>query len=292
MNAQKMNWDDIPYVLAVCETGSLSGAARKLGVNHSTVFRRIESVEQKLGVILFERLSHGYAMTTAGEYFFKEAIQLNEGVIRIHRELVGQDARLEGQLVITTTDSLLQLFAPLIAEFQQKYPDVELQILSGTRHLDLMQRDADIAIRPTLKPPEHWVGRVITKVDYAVYTHKDYAEKMKKLSPDQHRWILLIDSLGQTPMNVVASLLKSKESPMTVSSSLLGMVDLVNAGLGIAVLPCYMGDNNSELIRLHESDNKFNVDLWLLAHTDMRRSAKVHAFFEFVAQKIFDGDVF
>lgn len=288
MNAQTMDWNDIPFVHAVCETGSLSGAARKLGVNHSTVFRRIEGVEHKLGVTLFERLSHGYVMTAAGERFFKEAAQLKEGFTRIHRELGGQDTRLEGRLIITTTDSLLRLLTPLLIEFQQKYPDVELQLLSGTLHLDLMQRDADIALRPTSAPPEHWVGRSIMTIDYAVYAHKDYVKTIKKLPPEQHRWILLIDSLGQTPMNKMAESLKSDDSPMTVASSLLGIIDLVIAGLGMSVLPCYMAEHEPNLERVYEPNEKFNVDLWMLAHTDMRRSAKVHAFFEFIGGKITD----
>lgn len=286
MNAQTIDWNDIPFALAVCETGSLSAAARALKVNHSTVFRRIEGIEQKLGVTLFERLSHGYIMTAAGENFLSEAKLLKEGVTRIQRELGGQDSRLEGKLTITTTDSLLHYFRFYFAEFQEMYPDVELRLLSGTLHLDLMQKDADIALRPTQAPPEHWVGKKLFPISYSAYAHTDYAEKLKNLSPSKHRWIQLIDELHHSPMNRLSKKLKDIEAPITVSSSLLGMLDLAGTGLGIAVLPCYVITKNTMLIKIYESEKEINSDLWMLAHPDMRRSAKVHAFFEFVTRKM------
>ena len=169
MKAQPLEWSDVPFVLAVCEAGSLSAAARNLGVNHSTVFRRIEGVEARLGVRLFERLAQGYVMTPAGELFFRQALELRDGLNGIQRELGGQDLRLEGTLSITTTDSLLQYLAPVFSEFQNKYPEIDLRLLSDAQSLDLMQRDADIAIRPTLRPPEHWSGRQIGTVVCSKY---------------------------------------------------------------------------------------------------------------------------
>lgn len=286
MNAQMLDWSDIPFVLAVCDTGSLSGAARKLGVNHSTVFRRIGAAEEKLGVTLFERLTHGYVMTAAGEHFFQQGRELEEGMLRIQRELGGQDLRLEGSLTVTTTDSLLHRLSPVFMKFQQQYPDVELQLLSGTRPLDLMQRDADIALRPTVHPPQHWIGRNLLPIAYAVYAHSDYAKNLEGLLPEQHRWIRLIDDLNRSPMNLIAARHKADGAPATITSSLMGMFDLVRAGLGIAALPCYMGENSDELVRLEEPEVEFNTDLWVLAHPDIRRSAKVHAFFEFATEKI------
>ncbi|WP_282606294.1 LysR family transcriptional regulator [Pelagibius sp. Alg239-R121] len=284
-----MDWSDIPFVLAVCETGSLSGAARQLGVNHSTVFRRIEGMEEKLGVALFERLSHGYVMTAAGEHFFRHGLVLKDGVTRIQRELIGQDLRLEGVLTVTTTDSLLHRLTSVFLAFQQAYPDVELRLLSDTRPLDLMKRDADIALRPTRHPPEHWIGRNLLPVAYTTYAHSDYVKASRNLAPEQLRWVRLDDSLNQSPMSQITAQRKAEGAPITITSSVMGMFDLVRGGLGIAVLPCYMGENSPELIRLDEPEAEFNTDLWILAHPDIRRSARVHAFFEFATKKIRDG---
>ena len=283
MNAQDMDWSDIPFVLAVCETGSLSGAAKKLGVNHSTVFRRIEGIEVKLGVTLFERLHSGYVMTAEGESFFQQGMVLKEGVSRIQRELSGQDSRLEGTLVITTTDSLLYALADLFKGFQQKYPDIELRILTGTRHLDLMQRDADIALRPTITPPEHWVGRNLLTLTYSAYAHVDYAQEMQTLAADKYRWISLIENLNQSSMNKMTKKIKHANAPTTIASSLMGAYELTKAGLGIAVLPSYVGNKHPQLVEVSQQLIEFDAELWMLAHPDMRRSAKVHAFFKYAS---------
>ena len=286
MNAQKLDWSDVPFVLAVCESGSLSGAARQLGVNHSTVFRRIEGVETRLGVTLFERLSHGYVMTAAGEHFFRNGLQLRDGMNSIERELGGQDLRLAGALTVTTTDSLLHCLAPVFKDFQRKYPDIELRLLSGTRPLDLMQRDADIALRPTSAPPEHWIGRNLSKLAYAAYAQKDYLHIVQDRPASEHRWIRLNDSLNQSPMSQITLLHKTEGAPVTISSSLMGVFELVRGGLGIGALPCYLGEAYPDLVRVHEPDETFDSNLWMLAHPDIRRSARVHAFFEFAAVRI------
>ena len=285
MNAQILNWDDIPFVLAVCEAGSLSEAARNLGVNHSTVYRRIDGVESKLGVRLFERLSHGYVMTTAGEHFLSEASQLRDGVHRIEREIGGQDLRLEGSLSVTTTDSLLYTLRPVFIAFQQQYTDVELKLISDSRSLDLMQRDADIALRPTLQPPVHWVGRQLFPIQCAVYAHELYWEQHGRPPNERHRWVRLDPELDRSPMSKLMMAQKSDDSPTTVVNTMMGVFDIVRAGLGIAAMPCYLGEVCSDLVRISEPREEYGSAVWVLSHPDVRRSARVHAFFEFVSRK-------
>lgn len=286
MKAQQIDWSDIPFVLAVCEVGSLSGAARLLDVNHSTVFRRIAAVESRLGVRLFERLSQGYVMTPAGEHFYREAQKLRDGMHGIQRELSGQDLRLEGALSVTTTDSLLQYLMPVFADFQTQFPDIELRLLSDSRSLDLMQRDADIAIRPTANPPDHWSGRRVGMITCAAYAHRDYWEAVKDRAEESRRWVTLDVNLKQSPMSQMTAKLKPPTSPVTIVNTVLGMAHYVRSGDGLAVLPCYHGDAYPELVRICEPDNNHNWELWILSHPDLRRSARVHAFFEFVGKTI------
>ena len=285
MNAQKLNWDDIPFVLAVCEAGSLSGAARTLGVNHSTVYRRIEGVESKLGVRLFERLSHGYVMTTAGQHFLSEASQLRDGVLKIEREIGGRDLRLEGSLSVTSTDSFLYTLRPVLVEFQEQYAEVELKLVSDARPLDLMQRDADIAIRPTLKPPDHWVGKQLFPFQCAIYAHKSYWKRNNRSVTEKHRWIRFGHEFDNSPMSKLMRDKKSVDSHVTVVNTMMGVFNLVKTGLGIAAMPCHLGDDCSELIRVNEQEEEYNSTVWVLTHPDIRRSARVHAFFEFVFRR-------
>ncbi|MEM7441476.1 MAG: LysR family transcriptional regulator [Pseudomonadota bacterium] len=288
-HAQLIDWSDMPFILSVCEAGSLAGAARMMDVNHSTVFRRIEAVEERLGVRLFERQSHGYVMTPAGELFYERAIVLCEGMNQIELELGGKDLRLEGRLTVTTTDSLLHVLTPIIARFQDAHPDVELRILSDARPLDLSRRDADIALRPTLNPPEHWVGRKLSKVFCATYASADYWEQARDLLPEEHRWVMLDDDLDQSPMSKVTTLKMAKGARMTIVSTVMGVYDAVRSGLGLAVLPVYLGDQSRDLLRLDEPDPRNIWDLWLLSHPDVRRSARVHAFFEYAKNEILDA---
>ncbi|MEM9393370.1 MAG: LysR family transcriptional regulator [Pseudomonadota bacterium] len=285
---QNLEWADMPYLLSVCEAGSLAGAARMLGVNHSTVFRRIEAVEARLGVRLFERLARGYVMTPAGECFYERAIVLCQGMDEIERELGGQDLRLEGPLTVTTTDSLLHCLAPVFAQFQQAHPDVELRLLSDVQALDLMQRDADIALRPTKTPPEHWIGRDLCSLSFATYAHRDYWHDAKVKDPESYHWIMLGDDLNQSPMSKITLRCKHKRAKSTVLNSMMSVFDIVNSGFGMAAMPCYLGEKHETLIRVHDPDASAGWRLWLLAHPDVRRSARVNAFYDFATKHITD----
>ncbi len=277
--AQKLEWSDIPFILAVCNAGSLAGAARVLGVNHSTVFRRVENVEAKLGVRLFERRSHGYVMTAAGEVFFKHARALNDGMHEIELELSGQDLRLAGDLVVTTTNSLLHCLSPVFAAFQKAHPAVEMRILTDPRALDLMQREADIALRPTKSPPDRWVGRKLCPVSFATYARTGYVG-------DPMHWIVLNSDYDQSAMNQITRRVKAAEATVTVANTMMGVFDLVRAGLGVAAMPSYLGEKCPDFSRVHDPDPADTWDLWVLAHPDVRRSARVHAFFGFAAAHI------
>ena len=286
MNAQMIDWNDIPLVLAICETGSLSGAARKLGCNHSTVFRRLNGLEEKLGVSLFERSGRGYVMTAAGEHFFQQGLELKERVIGIERDLSGQDLRLEGPLTVTTTDALQHRLTPIFLAFQKKFPHVELRLIAGTHFLDVGQRAADIALRPTNHPPEQLIGRKLLPIAYAIYAHTDYLNDLQGVPPEHHRWVCLDESMTSSPMVKLTALHKADGAPVTVTTSVIGVFDLVRAGLGIAALPCFLGEKSPELVRLHRPDPAFNSELWMLAHPDIRRSARIHAFFGFATEQI------
>lgn len=285
---QTLEWADIPYLLSVCEAGSLAGAARMLGVHHSTVFRRIEAVEARLGVRFFERLARGYVMTPAGERFYERAILLCKGMDQIARELGGQDLRLEGPLTVTTTDSLLHCLAPVFAMFQQEHPDVELRLLSDVQALDLMQRDADIALRPTNAPPEHWVGRELSALSFATYAHRDYWHALENKEPQTYHWVMLGDDLNQSPMSKITLRCKDEAAKATVLNTMMSVFDMVVTGFGIAAMPCYLGEKHADLVRVHGPDKSANWSLWLLAHPDVRRSARVNAFYNFATKHITD----
>ena len=275
----------MPYLLTVCELGSLSAAARKLGVNHSTVYRRIEGVEARLGVRLFERRSHGYVMTEAGQLFFEKAAPICETLQEIEMELSGQDLRLEGDLTVTTTDSLLHVLGPVFAGFQTAFPDVSLRLVVDTEALNLTRKDADIALRPTNSPPNHWVGREIVPISCATYAATRYWAEHSDIAAEAHRWILLDDDLNRSPMSKLAFARKPEDAKVTVVNTVMGILGAVESGLGLAVLPCYLGDHSVNLTRVDAPTNAADWHLWLLSHPDVRRSARVNAFFSYASKE-------
>ncbi|NOH79861.1 LysR family transcriptional regulator [Vibrio sp. RE86] len=286
MNANCIEWSDIPFVLSVCESGSLTKAARQMNVNHSTVFRRIEAVEQRLGVKLFDRLTTGYVMTNDGEIFYKLALKLRNNFNEIQIELSGKNSRLEGALTVATTDSLLNRYMPVFIDFQRSFPDIELHLKSDPIPANITQGEADIVLRPTNSPPEHLIGRSIGEISCAVYAHKTYWESVKTRPKKSRLWVTLDDDLKHSPMAKITLKVKPEDAPTRVVNTVMGVVNYVKCGHGLAVLPTYLGDSYSELEKIYEPENNHNWGIWLLAHPNLHKNARIHAFFDFVSQRV------
>ena len=146
-----LSWDDFRYVKAIADSRSLAGAAEQLGINHSTVFRRLGQIEEHLGSRLFERGRGGYALTTCGEQMVELANRLGEDIVTFERRITGQDLRPSGELRVTTTDIiLLRLLQDVLVGFRRAYPKIVLDLIVTNRTLNLSKRDADVALQGDL----------------------------------------------------------------------------------------------------------------------------------------------
>lgn len=279
-------WDDLRMFLAIARTGSLSGAARLLGVNHSTVFRRINGFEDGLGVRLFERLGTGYALTIAGEEMRASAERVEREIERVDLRITGQDLRLQGTLVVTTTDTIAEnLLGPHLAAFKKAYPGITLDLVLDNQHVNLSKRQADVAVRPTLNPPETLVGRRIAGLAFAAYAAKSYM----KGRPDDLaalEWLTVDDSLA----HLAADKWFRKTLPAAPvamrTNSLLGILHGCEAGMGAALLPCFMADPRKKLKRLGGVIPEAASAFWLLTHEDLRHTARVRAFMDFMGDAL------
>ncbi|ONX33914.1 LysR family transcriptional regulator, partial [Burkholderia cenocepacia] len=170
MKEQRLSWDDLRLVLAVAQAGSLAGAARRLGISHATVFRRLAAIEAELGVKLFERTRAGYAPTPAGEDAAAAAERIQDEVHGVERRVAGRDVRPSGTVRVTTTDTLLSgLLSPVFAAFRHACPEITLEVSVSNAVFDLSKREADVAIRPSSSPPEVLIGRRVGTIAQAVY---------------------------------------------------------------------------------------------------------------------------
>ena len=282
-----IDWENLRYVLAVGTEGGLAGAARSLGVNHTTVLRRLAAFENQLGVRLFERMPTGYMPTAAGEELIEAARGIEATVLGVERKLAGRDLQLSGPLRITTTDTLMASVLPqTLAEFCAAYPGIAIEIAVSNAMFNLTKRDADVAIRPAPDPAETLVGRRATSIAFGVYASASYQARTPA-SPAgwrNHPWLAPEDSLKDS---IVAQWLRAELPDVAIAAradTLVALRDLATAGLGLAALPCYLGELSPGLVRVGKPVKAMHSALWVLTHEDLRRTARVHAFIEFMAK--------
>lgn len=277
-----LEWDDLRYVLAVAEAGSLAGAARELRVNHSTVLRRIAAFEQKLGLRLFERLPTGYVLTAGGEELVAAARSISGTVTELERRIAGQDLRLSGTLRITAPDTLMGSILPdILAEFGEAHPGIALEVAVSNLMFNLTKRDADVALRAADNPPATLVGRRIGKIAFAIYAAPAYLARHDHADLAEHRWVGPDDTLAGTS---VARWMQSKLPKSEIvlrADSLLAMQHAAVAGLGLVALPCYLGDSVPALSCVRRPMPEMETALWILTHEDLRAAARVRAFTDF-----------
>tara|TARA_R110002012_G_scaffold9835_2_gene45668 strand:+ start:5557 stop:6426 length:870 start_codon:yes stop_codon:yes gene_type:complete len=278
MNEQHVKWDDLQVVLAIAQTGSLSGASRHLNISHATVFRRLNALEKRLDVALFERHRHGYTPTLAGEDLAATGERVQQEIHSAERRIIGQDLKLSGNLRVTTTDTLFAgLLCPVFTTFRQQYPNITLEVVISNQLQSLSRRDADIAIRPTRKPPDTLVGRPISDITLAIYGQKQRWQTMPTpvdpASLPAEDWIGPDVHMGDTALE---HWMRDKHATYRLDS-MLGMQLAVRHGAGVAVLPCYLGDADETLVRLSQPIEALTTQLWLLTHPDLRRVARVRA---------------
>jgi DNA-binding transcriptional LysR family regulator len=290
LDPQTLAWDDFKLVRLIAEAKGLAGAADRLGVNHSTVFRRLGQLEEAIGTKLFERHRTGYALTAAGEEMAALAERMDDDVAGFARKLAGQVLSPAGELRVTTNDTLLtHLLTPLFARFCQRCPDVRLDVVLSNQALNLSKRDADVAIRATDTPPETLVGRRAATLAWALYGRAaDFPQPGTLDLPTlaTRAWVALGDNLGAVK---AARFVRERVAPERIVykvNTVLGLTEAVEAGIGIGPLPCFIADARPALVRLAPPNPDFSTGLWLLTHPDLRHSARVRVFLDFLAAEI------
>lgn len=287
----KLAWDDFRLVKAIADHDGLTGAAAALGVNHSTVFRRLGQIEELVGMPLFERRKTGYVATVAGAEMAALASRMDEDVTAFSRRLAGRDVAPSGEIRITTTDTLhLNVLLPIFAAFREAHPLIRLDVVIGNQALNLSKRDADIAIRASDSPGETLVGRRIATIAWAIYGRVQdglsAAEQADPAALYQHDWVALGDQLAHVK---AARFVREHVAPERIalkSSAVLGLAEAVEQGLGIGPLPCFIADQHPGLVRLLPPNPDFATGLWVLTHPDIRHVPRVRAFMDFCSAEL------
>lgn len=282
-----MNWDDLRLFLAVARNGSISAAAKQLGVQHSTVSRRMRQFELKLGARLIERKKGGYELTQSGKYVKEAASNIEREVLGVDGALIGIDTRLTGPLRVTAINNMASsILMPMFASFSKQHPLVKLHIVVSNLDASLAQRDADVAIRLTNSPPDTLIGQRIVTVASTIYGGRSYIKALLK-EKKEPEWIGVDccvfhktwtkQACGEQPQNFI-----SDDTLLTLAA--------IKEDLGVSILPCFMGDADPALERYCEPDPAYNLGLWILLHPDLRRTTRVLAFRDHMASAIKDKE--
>jgi len=275
-----MEWSDIKYYLAVMREGSVTQAGKSLGVNHTTVSRRIVAFEKKLNVRLFDRLPTGYKATEAADKIFNHALQMEESALSIDREILGGDNELRGSLRLTIeTYVASRLLFPYLAEFRRRYPFIELQIKSSSDLSNLNFREADIAIRLTPSPPDNLVGKRICMMGHGIYASKDYLDNFIDIKSSKVD-LVLWGSEQEKPVWSKASFVDSRVAVRVDTAG--NMLAAIKGGLGLARLPCYLAEGEETIRKLPNTLTPSSWGLWVLSHPDLRDTARVRVCREFL----------
>jgi DNA-binding transcriptional LysR family regulator len=282
-----LSWDEFRLVKSIAEARSLVGAAEALGVNHSTVFRRLAAVESAVGARLFERSRAGYEPTSAGEEMIALAVTMAESVLEFERRVAGRDVKPTGELSVTTPESIGQHFMPaIVAQFQAQNPGIVVELILSNQALNLTRRDADIAIRLTNDPPESLVGRRICTGRFGVYGRRDLAAEPGSEAIDSVAFIGFSDTFGPAPSRRWIEDNVRPERLVAKANSAHCLLQMALQGFGATLLPCFLGDRHPDLTRIGYLLPELDQGLWMLTHSDLRRSARVRAFMDFAGAEL------
>lgn len=283
-----LSWDDLQVFSAVCHAGSISGAAQRLFVNHSTVLRRVASLEDALGVRLFDRLPTGYALTSSGNELAEKLAGVAEQVESAQRALMGLDEEIKGVIRLTSTDTLLHgILMPLLAGFRSRHPGVQIQVVVNNSFLSLTKREADVAVRGSNKPPQNLVGRRVGDIQTALYGSRGYLKSLgRNAGFDDYRFVAPDESLSHLEQS---KWLQKNVPPSHIAlrvDSLVGMVDAVRHGAGVGMLLCPLADAVGDLVQLAPPDPQLDTQVWILTHPDLKQVARVRAFTQFLFEAL------
>ena len=283
------SWDDIQYVLAVARSGSFLAASKRLRTNQSTIGRHVQRLEKRLGAKLFDRHSHGMRLTPTGTSLIEKARNMESAANEIERHLAGVDQKMTGLVRIAVPEGISTYWlTPVMLDFQMRYPQLCIELIGGTGHIDLLAREADIAIRLSVPKQDRYVVSKVGRVRFSLFADPKYLSRFGEPASIaefcthrvvDHGGYAVLD--GMEGWNAIAA----RCSQVVFRPNTTGaFVAAVRAGYGIGLFPDFYRIVAPDLVRLNV-DTGLQSPLWLLSHAETNRSARVHAVFSYLADR-------
>ena len=281
-----LDWDNLRIFLAVMRDRSLLGAARKLGIDHTTTARRLSVLETAVGARLFDRSPRGVEPTAAGLALLTHAENIERDVIAATTRIAESDPSVGGIVRLATPEAFGTSFvAPAMHWLHARHPRLQIELAPESRAVSLSKREADIAI--ALRPPPG--GRLVTRrlVDYrlGLYASRDYLAGKGAITPDAlgvHPFVGYIDELIDLPDLRYLEQVAPAARTVFRSSSIAAQQAAVAAGMGLGVLHVFTAEADARLVRLFPTEIEVIRSYWLILHTDQQRLSRVRAAIEFL----------
>jgi DNA-binding transcriptional LysR family regulator len=282
-----LDWGDLRFFLELSRCGSLSGAARRLKVDRNTVGRRVASLEEALGLSLFERGPQGWTRTAAGDELAALAMRVEENVLALARHADAADRDLAGAVRLTTaTHVCAQLLVPALPLLRQRHPRLVLEVTVDQRIFDLTRREADLALRLGRPAEAGLVMRKVGEVAYGLYAARGQpASRRGKVDFESDPFVGFDESLASVPQERWLAKVAAGRKLVFRCNSSLSLLAAVRAGMGVALLPCFVAASDPELVRL-EAPEPVRHELWILFHADLGRTPRVRAVIEWVDEVV------
>jgi DNA-binding transcriptional LysR family regulator len=294
MQYRPVDWGDLRYVLAVARNGSALRAAQVLGVNQTTILRRLEALEAQLGLPLFERRRSGHTLTQGGKLVVAVAERVERETQDLLHALSAQRRTLSGSVRLTTSESLAaRLIAPCLRSFRERHPDVTVELVVADERLDVARGEADIALRASSRPEGAGiVARRLPDTHWTIYCAASYAAE--KGMPAGREDISRFDIVGMEGR--MAQLegwrwlaAAAGDAPIRCrSNSLTNLVSNLKSGLGLGALPTIVGDAEPDLVRCFPPPPELSSEMWLIVREEVRSHAHIRALADHLAAYVRD----
>lgn len=286
-----LDWNDLRYFLAIHRARSLSGAGRQLKVDQTTVGRRLAAIEAALGARLFSRQTREFMLTTAGDAILPTAERVEEAMLSLARAVEGDDARLEGDVRVTTNEAFAnRLLLPSLPALRRRHPAIQIEIISDSRMLDLGRGEADIAVRARRNAQENIVVKKVGVSAFGLYGSKEYLARAGVPATlddlDGHELIGYSDSLGYLSAARWMANVAIARRCVFRGNTILSVAAAATEGIGLAVIPTFLGETDPALRRVLPGESIANLDVWTAVHQDVQRIARIRAVLRHI------GDVF
>lgn len=279
---------DLELVLALVRGRTLNGAAERLKLDASTVFRTIKRIEAELGERLFDRSRQGYLPSELALELASHAERIESQLQEAREAAFKSGGEPSGTLRITTTDTILHgLLLPALGGFTAAYPAIELELVATNTLANLSRRDADVAIRATRKPPEHLVGTRLGTLQAAVFASRALlARNEQPLKLDEADWVGLDDTLADHPSVKWRKQRYPKLAARYRCDSVMSVAGSVISGLGVGVVPLFLLKDHPQVAIVEGPLQELETDLWILAHPDIRHLQRVKLLFDFLKENV------